>query len=85
MKYDIKEWEIEYKYDPTRHVVNSVTMIEIEYIYINIVHACFNAGFGFFNVNVLKKLSLTTTTFNTIYGNENTMISIKHLLGFSRQ
>ena len=85
MKYDIKEWETESKYDPTRHVINFVTIIQPEYVYINIVHASFNAGFGFLSVNVLKTLPLTTTPLNTIYGNENTMISINHVLGFSRQ
>ena len=38
MKYHIKYFKIEFKYDPIIHVVNFVTIIQLGYVYVKIVN-----------------------------------------------
>ena len=44
MKCDMEEWENKSVYDPTRHMENFLSMIQIECVYVDIGHACYTPG-----------------------------------------
>ena len=56
MKYDVKEWKIESAYDPTRHVVNFLTLVQLQYVYGKIGRACCTVGNWIFDENFPKAL-----------------------------
>ena len=62
---------MESKYDITRNVVNFMTIIQLKYIYGNIIHACFTAGEWIFDANMLKLFPFRTTSLNIICSDEN--------------
>ena len=58
LKYDTEEYKIESVYYSTRHVVNFVTMMQLEDEYGNIGHACCTISKCNFNPNKLNILPL---------------------------
>ena len=67
MNYDLEEFKIKLLYDPKIHLVKFVTMIQLEYVYGNVVHVCCTSSKYIFDANMSKLLPLTKTLFKIIF------------------